>query len=66
MKNRGNDDQTIHNRIYVSFVRNVIITSGLGPELTVWEPDPGSPDLLVSTGNVATPTPTSTDPDTTE
>ncbi|CAI8011413.1 WD repeat-containing protein 73 [Geodia barretti] len=56
----------IHHIRCADQIRNVIITSGLGPELTVWEPDPGSPDLLVSTGNVATPTPTSTDPDTTE
>lgn len=46
--------------------RTVLVTSGVGPTVTIWGLDSSSPDLLVATRDVATPTPTLGDPSRTE
>lgn len=50
----------------VVLCRSVLVTSGVGPRVTIWGLDSASPDLLVATGDVATPTPTQGDPGRTE
>jgi hypothetical protein len=56
----------IHHIQCPDHAENVVITSGMGSEVTIWGPDSASPDLLVATGSIATPTPNKMDPDRTE